>query len=116
MPLNYGRLQKWSLNVRSEKGDKCAMCGSEPDGTFLKRIEVHHLEPKCVREDIAYDVRNGIPLCHKCHMNAHGNKQYLSADLFPEEKEKIKKCFDRHGWTYPANPPLQLCCENSIGG
>ena len=73
MPLNMGRLRKWSLKAREKKGNKCALCGAEPDGTFYKRIEVHHIEPKDARPDLIYDVRNGIPLCRCCHKYIHSS-------------------------------------------
>ena len=108
MPLNHGRLHKWSLQVRAERGNKCALCGGEPDGTYYKRIEAHHIEPKDSRPDIIYDPRNGVPLCRKCHRYAHGGVYDLDLDRYPNLKQEIIKCVEDHGWTHPANPPLQV--------
>lgn len=119
MPLNYGRLQKWSKQVRSSKGNVCALCGSEPDGSFSKRIEAHHLITKEEREDLIYDLRNGVPLRRKCHTAVHGGQFFMGLDnyqgkeertkaMYQAKKEMLKKCMDEHGWTYPADPPLQV--------
>lgn len=119
MPLNRGKLQKWSKTVRQERGNKCAICGSEPDGTYWKRIEAHHLQPIEYRPDLMLDVRNGIPLCRKCHHDIHdGVFNRVLADYptvtehykqeYQKKKEMLTKCADEHGWTYPADPPLQV--------
>ena len=116
MPLDYGKLRKWSKTVRRERGNECALCGCEPDGTFEKRIEVHHIEPKDFRPDLIYDVRNGIPLCRKCHRYIHSSvwnpfiPEYgdFWVEKYQQNKKELIKCVDEHGWTYPADPPLQV--------
>ena len=119
MPINKGRMLKWSRQVRQDRGNKCAICGGEPNGTYSKRIEAHHIEPKEYRPDIMYDARNGLPLCHKCHVEIHDNVFNRVLPNYPTVTDRLKneyeakkadliKCANEHGWTYPANPPLMV--------
>jgi hypothetical protein len=49
----------WSLAVRDDWANKCAVCGS-------RDCEAHHLVPR-QHEATRYDLRNGIALCCHCH-------------------------------------------------
>ena len=49
----------WSLAVRKEWADRCAVCRA---GT----VEAHHLVPR-QHEATRYMLRNGIALCAHCH-------------------------------------------------
>jgi len=49
-------------------GKQCVCCSSK------KQIEVHHIQPRHIRPDLAVDQTNLIALCHDCHFHlAHGN-------------------------------------------
>ena len=109
--------RKWARKVKKERGNMCALCGCEPDGTFLKRIEAHHIEPQSFRPDLIYDTRNGIPLCRKCHNYIHSSvwntfvdKEYAAfwGEKYQLKKQELINCAKKHGWTYPANPPLMV--------
>ena len=113
VPLNYGKLHKWSLQVRADKGNRCAMCGCEPDGTFWKRIEAHHIESKEERPDLIYDTKNGIPLCRTCHTSVHGGQFFLEHESHPgridslkafyqQKKEILIGIMEKNGWEHPA--------------
>ena len=113
MPLNHNRLRKWSLQVRAERGNKCALCGGEPDGTFWKRIEAHHIETKEERPDLIYDPKNGIPLCRTCHSLVHGNQFFMELESYPgrtasqkafyqKQKEILIGIMEKNGWERPA--------------
>lgn len=54
-------LAKWRAYCKKRDGSKCYFC---PD---TNNLEVHHIEPKSLRPDIAYLMANGITLCFRCH-------------------------------------------------
>jgi len=54
------RLQEWSQNV-IQRDKECAECGS------TENLEAHHIIRKVDDWRKAYDISNGITLCHKCH-------------------------------------------------
>lgn len=54
------RLQEWRNKVIQRDG-KCTQCGS------VENLEAHHLIRKVDDWRKAYDVTNGVTLCHKCH-------------------------------------------------
>ncbi len=77
----------WSLAVRSDWDNKCAVCGAG-------KVEAHHLIPR-QHEATRYDLSNGIALCafhHQfdavCspHQNGFGWRQWL-AEHFPKVAE-----------------------------
>ena len=47
-------------------GFKCAECGE------TKELQVHHIKPWKNNKELRYVVSNGITLCRKCHLKAHG--------------------------------------------
>jgi hypothetical protein len=49
----------WSLAVRSQWNNRCAVCGAG-------KVDAHHLVPR-QHEETRYDLRNGIALCSHCH-------------------------------------------------
>ena len=51
--------QLWSLAVRADWLNKCAVCGKG-------KCEAHHLIPR-QHEATRYEIRNGIALCSHCH-------------------------------------------------
>jgi len=57
----------WSLAVRDNWDNRCAICGSG-------KVEAHHLTPR-QHEETRYDLKNGIALCSHCHK--------FDADLSP---------------------------------
>ena len=66
MGLSKYKLSRWSRLVRLRDKGICFMC-HENDGIF--KMAAHHIYPK---GDIryshkAYDLRNGITLCWRCH-------------------------------------------------
>lgn len=50
----------WSLAVRSDWGNNCAVCGN-------RKCVAHHVIPRQY-ETFHYDLRNGIALCGPCHV------------------------------------------------
>ena len=51
--------QLWSLAVRHDWYNRCAICQAVP-------VEAHHLIPR-QHEGTRYNTRNGIALCSRCH-------------------------------------------------
>lgn len=53
----------WRKAVFAAWGKQCALCGSS------ERVEAHHIKRRSHRV-LRHDVRNGIPLCYRCHFIA----------------------------------------------
>lgn len=53
-------LRHWSIMVKNRDG-RCMECGS------IEHLEAHHIIPKSVNKEKAFDIKNGITLCIKCH-------------------------------------------------
>ena len=80
------RLEYETLRLRLPKllGTKCAHCGSE-DG-----VEYHHIRP--LQYGGTNDLSNLVPLCHSCHLKAHGAKSVdTEKERLREENKKLKK-------------------------
>ena len=64
----------WRKAVHKLKGDNCVCCGAP----YAKCHHVIYVR----RRLLAYDVRNGLPLCDACHRQAHdipgSERQFLS--------------------------------------
>ena len=91
MPLNRYHLAKWSKLVRSTYGNKCAFCGTMPDGTYEKRIEAHHIVPLYETEELSTDIKNGIPLCNKCHRWVHNAMLFPEHEIYYEAQKKLNR-------------------------
>lgn len=59
-------LDKWRREVRSRAGMKCERCGSDI------KLEAHHILRIANFPDLKNETDNGVLLCHKCHVWAHG--------------------------------------------
>jgi hypothetical protein len=51
--------QLWSIAIRDDWNNKCAVCGN-------RKCEAHHLIPR-QHEATRYNMSNGIALCSHCH-------------------------------------------------
>ena len=58
----FSRLREWIWSV---KGRECAHCKG-------KATELHHIIPRRMGGDNR--LSNIVPLCHECHLKAHGKK------------------------------------------
>ena len=63
---NDPKYKEWRLAVFERDGFKCQSCGTTDN------LQAHHI--KHWKDDISnrYNVDNGITLCRKCHLKAHG--------------------------------------------
>ena len=59
-------LYSWSKTVKKIHGNHCDVCG------ITKGIEAHHIFHKMKYPLLSLNENNGIPLCHLCHLQAHG--------------------------------------------
>lgn len=62
---NSPRYKNWRLEVFKRDHFCCVNCGSKKD------IQAHHIKA-WKHKDLRYTVANGITLCRKCHLKAHG--------------------------------------------
>lgn len=63
---NSDRYKQWRKGVYERDGYKCQVCGTGKD------LQAHHKESWKNNKDLRYDVSNGITLCRRCHLEAHG--------------------------------------------
>lgn len=61
------QIDNWKKNIKKRDNFTCQVCG-EIDG-----LVVHHIESYTKREDLRFDIDNGICLCKLCHDNYHLN-------------------------------------------
>jgi hypothetical protein len=55
---------KWKKEVVNKHG-KCVICNCEDD------LHAHHIRDASHHPDIKFDVKNGVALCHHCHLLYH---------------------------------------------
>lgn len=69
---------KWGPTAKGEH--RCRPCGS------AYALHLHHAVPRsiCPKEAKA-DLRNGVPLCARCHMDWHQGKP-LPREMFTEDE------------------------------
>lgn len=57
---------KWSKLVKEQAGKVCQFCGASD------RLESHHIVPVSENPGLMYTPSNGVCLCHRHHLAAHG--------------------------------------------
>lgn len=97
----------WSLAVRTDWGNRCAVCGS------YGKLDAHHLIPR-QHQAMRYVLKNGMALCfthhRKCpdvspHQNADGWKLWLGSH-YPEIDQwvrGIQESGDHHNFNGTTN-------------
>ena len=88
--FNNKKLTRWSRLVRKRDSYCCYLC-EECDRDRV--MQAHHIKPKHIYPELAYDLYNGITLCRRCHMeiihttdSAH-KKMYA---LFKRYNKRVK--------------------------
>lgn len=61
---------RWAKEVKALCDNRCAYCGTD------ERVEAHHIKPRGLFPQLVNDLTNGIALCHKHHLYAHGGSYY----------------------------------------
>jgi len=57
--------RKWTKSVKERDGRRCQCCDS------AENLHAHHIKPKALHPELAFDISNGITLCESCHIAAH---------------------------------------------
>lgn len=60
---DHSRWRIWRRAVFKLYGRRCRWCGEQP-----RVIEAHHIFPRSTHRELSWEVSNGIPLCHPCHL------------------------------------------------
>lgn len=69
---------RWGIHRKPEKA--CRNCGRSG------RLDLHHAVPRSLCRASKYDLRNGLPLCDRCHVGWHRKLIVISRAVFtPEE-------------------------------
>lgn len=63
---NSDQYKRWRTEVFKRDGFQCQRCGSKND------LQAHHVKAWKNNKELRYVVTNGITLCRKCHLEAHG--------------------------------------------
>lgn len=58
--------KNWRTAVFERDNFKCQKCGTH------KNIQAHHIKTWKNNKELRYAVSNGVTLCRKCHLEAHG--------------------------------------------
>ena len=62
--IEKNMLSLWGMAVFETYGNKCEVCGA-------KASDPHHVFPRGSYPNLKYEIRNGVPLCRKCHGRLH---------------------------------------------
>jgi hypothetical protein len=65
--------KRWRKAVFERDGYKCQNCGSQ------KTLHAHHIKPRKDYPELAFDIKNGITLCKKCHIIEHPDNNLLKS-------------------------------------
>ena len=57
---------KWSAQVKSNAGNRCQYCGA------TDKLAAHHIKPLRLFPELDLVVENGVCLCRRHHLAAHG--------------------------------------------
>ena len=63
--VNGTKLNKWALKVK--QSGICAVCKNPSE-------DAHHIIDKILYPELMLNLNNGVPLCARCHSQAHGKK------------------------------------------
>jgi len=63
MGFNKYHLRRWSLLVRLRDDFTCYVCGEKNK----RGVHAHHIYPKAIYPERAYNLENGITVCAKHH-------------------------------------------------
>jgi 5-methylcytosine-specific restriction endonuclease McrA len=70
---------RWGIHRKLERA--CRNCGATPE-----HLDLHHAIPRSLSRAAKYDLRNGLPLCDRCHVGWHRKLIVIYRDVFtPEE-------------------------------
>lgn len=69
-------LQSWSTSVKQRDDYTCQHCHTD---LLFEESKAHHIVAKSNFPQYAFDLDNGITLCHTCHMIEHHAKPTLGA-------------------------------------
>jgi len=102
MPRDTAQQQEWAKHVYERDNYTCQHCGAkgiEPSQSFIEqegrtitifdpglKLYAHHIKPYALFPKLAYDIDNGITLCHKCHVKAHREYGGYALHKLPEEE------------------------------
>lgn len=59
------KLRKWGKEIKKRDNLMCQICYTS------NNLHAHHIKPKSLFPDLAYDIDNGITLCDNCHYEVH---------------------------------------------
>lgn len=77
--------REWAKNVKLRDENKCTQCDCKT------QLHAHHIIPWEEREDLRFDLNNGITLCKICHAKEEGFKK--GREVSKEIRENLSRNF-----------------------
>ena len=71
---------RWGIGLKPEAVCRC--CNKRP----ARALNLHHAIPRSMCRAARYDLRNGLPLCERCHMGWHHREVVVYRDAFTREE------------------------------
>lgn len=76
--FNSAEYREWAAAVRARDGGRCRSCDASGRRNS-SRIELHHIIPFSISQDLAFAVDNGITLCREHHNKTRGREHEFAA-------------------------------------
>ena len=81
------RSSQWPTFRKTHIKDHCEVCGKK--GTFLKPLELHHVEPYNINPSRELDPTNVQTGCRRCHQLVYHLDNFHSWNIDAQEDAKI---------------------------
>jgi len=75
--------QQWREDVFRLFGERCIRCGHQSN------LHAHHVRPVNTYPELAFDPKNGVPLCGNCHTGVAGNEMAYVQDLETRQQQLL---------------------------
>ena len=102
-PRDTEQQRTWAEQVYKRDNYTCQHCGAkeiEPSQNFIDqegrtitlfdpglKLYAYHIKPYALFPKLAYNIDNGITLCHKCHVKAHKEYGGYALHKLPERQD-----------------------------
>jgi 5-methylcytosine-specific restriction endonuclease McrA len=106
----------WRESIFQVAGVKCLVC--------LERAatQAHHIFNKSANNAFRYDIRNGLPVCMKCHLRERYNPSPVTARAYEAYRDKfwglwleVKEGPTAHTWTRKELEEVEKKLHSELG-
>jgi 5-methylcytosine-specific restriction endonuclease McrA len=96
--------RNWTVKLKGEEA--CRNCGIS--GVIL---HLHHIVPRSLAPSATLDLRNGLPLCLRCHMGWHKRYVTICRDILSAEEWSFVSTLKSASWFDERYPERVIVCE-----